>query len=122
MFISNLEELGLLAANPSTMILIQDSNILGHFPLDVKCIMISQTNKFMLSKVEPLPCSLLTSTAHVEFTMEIVGQGLNLPLFNMPIIKDSIGVYTEWLLDPISRPPIFKELALDSDQKFIQVL
>lgn len=90
-----------------------ESDVLGSFPLDVKCQMISQMNKYLLS-AEGEPSEVLTSPNHVKFAMELVGQGLDLPLYNISIISSSITVYANWLLEPKKRPLIMLELGESS--------
>jgi hypothetical protein len=115
MFIDRIAELGLLEHSSS-------SNIIGKFPLDVRCMLISQMSKYMVTITEINPSSLLTSETHVIFTMELVGQGFNLPLHQLSIIELSVSVYSGWLSDPSKRPFAIQNVPPESDvfQHFIQ--
>lgn len=86
--------------------------------------MIAQMNRYLLSTTSYEPAEVLTSPAHVKFVMEMVGQGLDLPLFNITIITQSVNVYAAWLLEPKTRPLSLIELGESSDeyQDFLQNL
>jgi hypothetical protein len=68
------------------------------------------------------PSSYLTSETHVLFVMELIGQGFNLPLYQLSIIELSVLVYSGWLLDPPKRPTAIQACTSDSEifQSFIQ--
>jgi hypothetical protein len=72
--------------------------------------MISQMNKYLLSSDAYEPAEVLTSPAHVKFAMELVGQGLDLPISQLGIIQQSVNVYGAWLLEPRKRPLSMIEL------------
>ncbi|KAJ3271069.1 hypothetical protein HDV01_007082 [Terramyces sp. JEL0728] len=102
-----------------------ESNILHEFPLDVKCILISKVNHFVLSPPANCnPSDILTSPAHVNFIMEFVGQGFNLPLENIKTISDGLNIYANWLQIPDSRPIVIKEFGFEADftQKYFQTI
>lgn len=100
-----------------------DSDILGGFPLEVKVVLISQMNRYFLSIGGYEPAEVLTSPAHVNFAMEIVAQGFDLPIHQIAIIQQSANVYAAWLLDPRKRPLSMVECGEESPQyqTFIQV-
>jgi hypothetical protein len=54
--------------------------------------------------------------------MEIVGQGFNLPLYHSSIIRDSVDIYADWLLSPLTRPFYLQIIDSNSNQfqNFIQ--
>ena len=84
--------------------------------------MIAQMNRYLLSVDSYEPAEVLTSPSHVNFSMELVGQGLDLPLHNINIISQSVNVYASWLLDPKKRPLSMIELGETSAeyQLFLQ--
>ena len=84
--------------------------------------MISQMNRYLLSTDGNEPAEVLTSPSHVKFSMEMVGQGLDLPLHNIAIINQSINVYASWLLEPKKRPLVMLEQGENSleYQHFLQ--
>lgn len=95
---------------------------MGYFPLDVKCVLVSQMNRYLLTPSDE-PAKLLTSQSHVLFVMELVGQGFNLPLTQIGIIQHSVNVYSNWLLEPLKRPAAIVTDGEESNtfQEFIQV-
>jgi hypothetical protein len=96
---------------------------LGGFPLEVRVVLIGQMNRYLLSDGSFEPAEVLTSPVHVKFTMEMVGQGLDLPLHHLSIMQQSVTVYYNWLLDPKKRPLSMIELGENSIefQDFVQV-
>jgi hypothetical protein len=102
----------------------QDTNIMGNFPLDVRHTIIAQMNRYFLTAQDVAPESLLSSPAHVQFSMEIIGQGCNLPLYLLSIMEDSVAVYQNWLMNPGVRPRAVGDLSIHSEfsQTFIQVV
>ncbi|KAI8907305.1 hypothetical protein EDD86DRAFT_209278 [Gorgonomyces haynaldii] len=96
MLLSRIKELRLLMDDP-------ESNVMGSFPLESKRIMIHETNKHIISNIQ-FTSAAFTSNSHVKWIMEVVGQGLSLPLNDLDIIQDSLSIYTQWLVDPTSRP------------------
>jgi len=57
-----------------------------------------------------VPWTWLISVQHVQWVMEIIGQGFALPPTeeNVKIIQNACAIYTQWLLDSTSRPYIIQ--------------
>ncbi|OUM61554.1 hypothetical protein PIROE2DRAFT_45097 [Piromyces sp. E2] len=57
-----------------------------------------------------IPWTWLTSVQHVQWVMEIIGQGFTLPPTedNVKIIQNACAIYTQWLLDSSARPYIIQ--------------
>lgn len=57
-----------------------------------------------------IPWTWLTSVQHVQWVMEIIGQGFTLPPTeeNVKIIQNACAIYTQWLLDSNARPYIIQ--------------
>lgn len=99
-----------------------DSNILTHFPLEAKCIIIHETNHYISSNI-PLTSSRFATEVHVNWVMEIIGQGFSLPIANSDIINGSVKIYAAWLLQAQTRPLAIMEAGDESEalQLFFQV-
>ncbi|KAH6594850.1 hypothetical protein BASA50_006324 [Batrachochytrium salamandrivorans] len=117
MFAARLSELGMLEPNP-------ESGILDSFPLSVKRKLISEITQCLLPRTSPMgdPGANLSSAAHVNWMMEVVGQGFSLPIDDVIVIQDSINVYHSWLLEKTTRPAIIQQHGDSSDlaQHFFQ--
>jgi hypothetical protein len=68
MLLAKLVELKLFTEDP-------DSNIIKEFPLEARRNIIYETNKHISSNIH-YNSATLTSAAHVNWVMEIIGQGL----------------------------------------------
>ncbi|EGF76898.1 hypothetical protein BATDEDRAFT_92176 [Batrachochytrium dendrobatidis JAM81] len=119
MFASKLGELGMFAPSP-------DSGILNAFPLSVKRKLILEITQCLLPRSSPLgdPGAILTSATHVNWMMEVIGQGFSLPIEDVIVIQDAINVYHSWLLEKSTRPAIIQQCGDSSDlaQGFFQTI
>ena len=98
--------------------LIQESAIVSKFPLDVKRKMVGEMTRYLNSNITQVSTTF-TSLQHVAWVMELIGQGFSLPPDDLDIIQGCIHIYSTWLLDPQTRPPVLKQ---DADiQSFCQV-
>lgn len=61
--------------------------------------------------------NVLSSTAHVSWAMETVGEGFNLPIEEEDSISKAIALYTMWALEKSKRPSSIN----DNPQFFMQV-
>jgi hypothetical protein len=64
--------------------------------------------------------AIFSSPAHVKWYMEVIGQGFSLPLEDMAITNDDITIYSQWLLDPKTRPAAV--VNQDLEQEFFQII
>ena len=71
-----------------------DTNVLAKFPLNIRKVLISEITQPLLSAHDP---NLLSSTTHVKWVMEAIGQGFALPLEEMAITSNSKEIYSQWL-------------------------
>nr|CAG8510797.1 3940_t:CDS:10 [Entrophospora candida] len=113
MFLSWISQLGLLKLNP-------DSNVLAKFPLNVRKVLISEITQTLLQAHDP---NLLSSTYHVKWVMEAIGQGFTLPLEEMTITSNSKELYSQWLFEPNFRPAAIREATgKPEEQEFWQTI
>ncbi|CAI2169829.1 5127_t:CDS:10 [Funneliformis geosporum] len=113
MFLKWISQLGLLEHDP-------DTNVLAKFPLNVRKILISEITQTLLSAHDP---NLLSSTTHVKWVMEAVGQGFALPLEEMAITSNSKELYSQWLFEPNFRPAAIRDATgLQAEQEFWQTI
>eukprot|EP01119_Soliformovum_irregulare_P013034 TRINITY_DN3433_c0_g4_i1.p1 TRINITY_DN3433_c0_g4~~TRINITY_DN3433_c0_g4_i1.p1 ORF type:complete len:1246 (+),score=344.03 TRINITY_DN3433_c0_g4_i1:113-3850(+) len=109
MFLSHCGELGLLQTDPNT-------NILGAFSLGVKKNVTIQIVSFILESTNVK--TLLPTDSHVQWVMEVVGQGFQLPLEEEAVIASCIDLYKRWLLEGSESKPV--PIAQDTKQIFVQ--
>ena len=94
-----------------------ESNILTHFPLAVRTVLVKEVAEFLLSS-PGASHSLLVSRSHVLWVLETCGQGFRLPIEDSEIIQLVIDLYRQWILEPKRRPtPVEKEF-----QFFLQII
>eukprot|EP01116_Phalansterium_solitarium_P011073 TRINITY_DN26680_c0_g1_i1.p1 TRINITY_DN26680_c0_g1~~TRINITY_DN26680_c0_g1_i1.p1 ORF type:complete len:538 (-),score=150.79 TRINITY_DN26680_c0_g1_i1:8-1621(-) len=111
MFLNHIsKQLHLIPEDPCT-------NVLLHFSLPVKKILVGQTVTFLLDSASPPPRITLPTPTHVDWTLECVGQGFSLPIEDHATIDACIELYRRWLFDQEHRPP---PVADDASQGFIQ--
>ena len=93
-----------------------DSNAVGFFPLAVKRRLVQD-----VTQVISTSSALLTSPSHVNWAMQVLGQSFSLPVEDHVIIKETLNVYSIWLLKPDARPTAIQETKDDQIyQLFIQ--
>jgi len=112
MFIKQSTTLGLLQNDPNT-------NILGAYPLQIKRTVVSSVAQHLFETPNTINLTLSTP-AHVNWTMECIGQGFTLSTEeDEAVIASCIEVYRRWLFDPTNTPtPILS----DTEQIFIQTI
>ncbi len=93
-----------------------DANILKDFPLVVKRVVVSSVVKYFDSQQDEANKTLTTST-HVRFIMELIGQSFQLPIEEHEVINQAINIYERWIFVPEKRPKPFQEQA----QHFLRV-
>ncbi|KAF9981113.1 hypothetical protein BGZ65_004311 [Modicella reniformis] len=108
MFLDWIAELGLLQHDPV-------SNVLARFPLSVKKTLITEVTSTLLLTASDL--SLLSTMAHMQWAMEVLGQGFGLPLEELTITQDTTQLYSQWLFDPQTRPSAFRQAAGTADEQ-----
>lgn len=94
-------QLGLLKSN-------EDKNILRDFPLSVKRVVVSEIVKYVAKKYSEA-IKLLTTPAHVNFIMEIIGQSFQLPIQDHEVINMAIDIYHKWLFSRERPQPIIED-------------
>jgi hypothetical protein len=104
-----ISDLGLIASNP-------EKNILKGFPLAVKRTVVSSIVRYFHSQYEHAIVQL-TTAAHVNWVMEVIGQSFQLPIEDHEVINMAIDIYQRWLFTDADRPIPIK----DDLQYFIQV-
>ena len=107
MLLDRIQELDLIQHDPK-------SNVMSHFPLESRCVIIAQTNKYFLGD-QSFPEQQLKSDAHITFVMEIIGQSFILPLYHLPIISESVAVYKNWLLNASRVPAAVGKFEIESN-------
>ncbi|RIA84468.1 hypothetical protein C1645_832213 [Glomus cerebriforme] len=113
MFLKWISQLKLLDHNP-------DTNVLAKFPLSVRKILISEITQTLLTAHDP---NLLSSTTHVKWVMEAIGQGFALPLEEMGITSNSKELYSQWLFEPNFRPAAIRDATgRPEEQEFWQTI
>src|SRR4051794_8635048 len=96
-----------------------DSDVLAKFPLSVRKVLISEITQTLLTAHDP---NLLSSTTHVKWVMEAIGQGFALPLEEMAITSNSKELYSQWLFEPNFRPAAIRDATgRPEEQEFWQV-
>ena len=96
-----------------------DTNVLAKFPLNVRKVLISEITQTLLTAHDP---NLLSSTTHVKWVMEAIGQGFALPLEEMAITSNSKELYSQWLFEPNFRPAAIRDATgRPEEQEFWQV-
>ncbi|EFC50362.1 rap/ran GTPase-activating protein [Naegleria gruberi] len=96
MLLGWIDELGLIQSDPT-------KNILKTFPLDVKRVVISSIVDYFNNQNNTAKNGLST-TAHVEWVMEVVGHAFQLPIADHQTIDRAINVYNKWLFEENQRP------------------
>lgn len=92
------------------------SNILARFPLHVKKIMITEVTSTLLVTSD---LTLLSSMAHMNWAMEVLGQGFALPLEELSITQETTQLYSQWLFEPQMRPMAFRQAAGTADEQLL---
>ncbi|KAI8338078.1 hypothetical protein BC941DRAFT_470077 [Chlamydoabsidia padenii] len=98
------------------------SNILDSLPLPIRRNLVSEITSFLhpLNGKHLVDPAIFSSPAHVKWYMEVIGQGFALPLEDMAITNDDITIYSQWLLDPNTRPAAV--VCQDLEQEFYQII
>lgn len=104
-----INDLGLISSNPN-------KNILKGFPLAVKRAVISSIVRYFHSQYEHA-IAQLTTAAHVNWIMEVIGHSFQLPIEENEVINMAIDIYQKWLFNDSDRPAPLR----DDLQYFIQV-
>ncbi|POG70412.1 hypothetical protein GLOIN_2v1775884 [Rhizophagus irregularis DAOM 181602=DAOM 197198] len=113
MFLKWISQLKLLEHNP-------DTDVLAKFPLNVRKVLISEITQTLLTAHDP---NLLSSTTHVKWVMEAIGQGFALPLEEMGITSHSKELYSQWLFEPNFRPAAIRDATgRPEEQEFWQTI
>jgi len=100
----------------------QDDSICSDNEANNSCILNSDNKEYMCESPctetfisspqidSNIPWTWLTSVQHVQWVMEIIGQGFALPPTeeNVKIIQNACAIYTQWLLDSNARPYIIQ--------------
>ncbi|CAG8478444.1 10073_t:CDS:10 [Diversispora eburnea] len=108
MFLQWISHLNLLEPNPAK------------FPLNVRKTLISEITQTLLQAHDP---NLLSSTTHVKWVMEAIGQGFDLPLEEMTITANSKELYSQWLFEPNFRPAAIRDaIGKQEEQEFWQII
>lgn len=97
---------------------------MGLFPLIVKKKLIHEVAQVLTSNTpyQIDPTTPLTSPSHVNWAMEVLAQGFNLPIEEHVIINEALVVYSAWLLKIDQRPIAIQKLAgSETEQVFVQV-
>src|SRR6266542_616048 len=96
-----------------------DTIVLAKFPLNVRKVLILEITQTLLAAHDP---NLLSSTTHVKWVMEAIGQGFALPLEEMAITSNSKELYSQWLFEPNFRPAAIRDATgRQEEQEFWQV-
>jgi hypothetical protein len=82
-----------------------ESNILSSLPLTSQRLIVGEVTKNM-ANVQ------LVSPKHIDWYMEVIGQGFNLALEDMAITNHDVDIYSSWLFQ--QRPDVLVE-ALEQD-------
>ncbi|KAI7828906.1 hypothetical protein BC939DRAFT_407851 [Gamsiella multidivaricata] len=109
MFLDWIAQLGLLEHDPV-------SNVLARFPLSVKKTLITEVTSTLLVTSD---LSLLSSMAHMNWAMEVLGQGFALPLEELSIAQETTQLYSQWLFEPQMRPLAFRQAAGTADEQLL---
>ncbi|KAL9648269.1 hypothetical protein ABK040_013888 [Willaertia magna] len=96
MLLGWIDELGLIKSDPR-------KNIIKNFPLEVKRVVISSIVEYFNNQNDSAKNNL-TTTAHVEWVMEVIGQAFSMPIVDHVSIDRAINVYTKWLFEVDQRP------------------
>jgi len=93
------------------------SNVLARFPLSVKKTLITEVTATLHNNQD---FALLSSMAHMRWSMEVLGQGFALPLEDLAIAHNASQVYTQWLFERENRPLAFRQAegTLDEQQLY----
>lgn len=108
MFLEHIIEQELLEQDPTT-------NVLKTFPIDVKRNLVAEINQSLLTEnynnVKNGNKNIqFSSPNHIKWVMEIIGQGLHLPISDMQLKASSLAVYSSWLFEEEKIPTILKDL------------
>ncbi|KAF0981277.1 hypothetical protein FDP41_012537 [Naegleria fowleri] len=101
MLLGWIDELGLIHSDPT-------KNILKSFPLEVKRVVISAITDYF-NQQNATAKNFLTTTAHVEWVMEVLGHAFQLPIADHQTIDRAINVYNKWLFEEAQRPAPLQE-------------
>jgi hypothetical protein len=63
--------------------------------------------------------TLLSSMAHMNWAMEVLGQGFALPLEELSITQETTQLYSQWLFEPQMRPMAFRQAAGTADEQLL---
>lgn len=85
--------------------------------------MIKESNDYFNTDIH-IASSKLTSRVHVSWVMELVAQGMLLPLESIDVVQGSVKIYSAWLTNPSLRPQVIIDMKRNDPfvQKFYQNL
>eukprot|EP01135_Chromosphaera_perkinsii_P004404 Nk52_evm7s280 gene=Nk52_evmTU7s280 len=112
MFLDWVAQLSLLNHDPET-------NVLGAFPLSVRKTIITAVVKFMEKSSNR---QFLSSHSHVNWVMEVVGQGFSLPIQEADTIVSCIELYNEWLQSMFSPNEGIPPCIINNPQKYYRTI
>ncbi|KAF9180947.1 hypothetical protein BGZ51_005783 [Haplosporangium sp. Z 767] len=92
------------------------SNVLSRFPLSVKKTLIHEVTSTLLDTSD---LTLLSSMAHMQWAMEVLGQGFALPLEELSLAQETTRLYSQWLFEPQMRPMAFQQAAGTADEQLL---
>lgn len=72
-----------------------ESNILGQFSYNVKKAVVSEIVDHLLEA--ETSHQILSTSAHVSWVMEVIGQGFTLKLEDVKVIEKCVELYRRWL-------------------------
>ncbi|KAJ5072634.1 hypothetical protein M0811_01649 [Anaeramoeba ignava] len=101
MFLNNIS-----AATPITQR--PDTGVLLNFPHEIRRNLISLVNSILVDKQNSI--RILTSTFHIKWANEVIGQAFALPIEEYRSIEQSIEIYHRWLLGVDIPAPFDEEL------------
>eukprot|EP00128_Syssomonas_multiformis_P008630 Colp12_sorted_trinity150504_noHs@19366 len=111
MFLDWIAQLGLFQHD-------EETNILASLPLPAKKTIIST----VVNHLTETDTAFLTSHSHVRWMMEVIGQGLSLPMEDYDVILRCINIYKNWLQSFFNSSEAVPRRVLEQPQQYYQTI